>query len=474
MGQINRIALIELPTPSPPKRTLSGIIDLLIFSLLSLSIFILWYGEIPRLSLGLLTCFRFQTTVKGSIILSMIICWTVIPYMLGGTPGMLLFGMRLFQRFSFKRPSLSRLLVKTFTVPLDMLTLGIAPFILKTRQMLSDYFSGLIVFDRKVLDQKILDRHEGTRPIEDILYELDETERAFLKGALDSKDFSSKVNQLLTELYISYQAKLASDKRSPIEKLREIAREKIPDSVKENLYLDMLTETLYTRALESFKAPRKDLAKEFLNTLLYSAPINVRIFRNYALIAALIFIVSIAVGALFASVFPIPHIPGSSFERDVNMFLMIFFNNLSIVAMELILSPLAAVPTILILVLNGGIIGAVVAYSLQCNPPVYILSLLLPHAIPELFSFILGGAMGLKLFVEIVKPSLKDRSLSIYMLSEKMGSLLLMIIILLVIAAFIETFISGNYALSHIAKYTITVIEAMVLSFYLFKPVKVA
>ncbi|HDM23341.1 MAG TPA: hypothetical protein ENG22_00145, partial [Candidatus Bathyarchaeota archaeon] len=455
MDQINRIALIELPTPSPPKRTLSGIVDFLTFSLLALSIFTIWYGGIPHLSLGLLAYFRFQTILKGSLVLSMVICWTIMPYLLGGTPGMLLFGMRIFQRFNFKPPSLSRLLVKTFTVPLDMLTLGIAPFALKTRQMLSDYLSGLVVFDRKILSQKIIEECGEARPIKSILNELDAVEKAFLSGALDSKEFSSKVNQLLTELYVSYQAKLATGKGSPVEKLREISREKIPDSVKENLYLDMLTETLYARALESFKASKRNFTKEFLNTLLYHAPINIRAFKSYTLVAAFIFTITFLIGVLFANLFPIPSMPGASLERDVNMFLMIFFNNLSIVAMELMLSPLAAVPTILILALNGGIIGAVVTYSLQCNPPEFILSLLLPHAIPELFSFILGGAMGLKLFVEIMKPSLKDRALSIFILSEKIGSLLLMIIILLVIAAFIETFISGNYTLSHIAKYAV-------------------
>ena len=128
--------------------------------------------------------------------------------------------------------------------------------------------------------------------------------------------------------------------------------------------------------------------------------------------------------------------------------IMVFMNNFLSMAQMLLLGFLAGISPLVTLGLNGSLVGSLLAFTTQEGIPLLpsIMFGLLPHGIFELFAFFLCGAIGLKFGYHCVASPLpgKTRLESFRYIWKEAISVLPLVVLLLLIAAFIELLITPH------------------------------
>jgi stage II sporulation protein M len=119
--------------------------------------------------------------------------------------------------------------------------------------------------------------------------------------------------------------------------------------------------------------------------------------------------------------------------------LLIFMNNLRVALITFFLGPTLLVP-IAVLYVNGFLIGSFLMYS--SKPLIENLLLLIPHGVVELPAIILSATSGSSLGIAMIHKYLLKRNVSIKELFIKNLKYLIIAIVMLGIAAFIEVFIT--------------------------------
>ncbi len=126
--------------------------------------------------------------------------------------------------------------------------------------------------------------------------------------------------------------------------------------------------------------------------------------------------------------------------------LLIFMNNFLSMAQMLLLGAVAGISPLVTLGLNGALVGILLSLSVQQGTPLLpvIVLGLLPHGIFELFAFFLCGAIGLKFGYHCIASPLpgKTRLQSFKFIWKEAISVLPLVVLLLIIAAFIEILIT--------------------------------
>ena len=126
------------------------------------------------------------------------------------------------------------------------------------------------------------------------------------------------------------------------------------------------------------------------------------------------------------------------FIIKIRMMTIIFFRNLSVAGLIVVTGPFYALPTIIISSFNGYIVGAVAHVSISSRGLVKTLSLLLPHGIIEIPTIIYAGYLSVAVAVEYIKD--RENFIDFYIMALK--KLATKIAPLLLVAAFIEAFIT--------------------------------
>ncbi len=130
--------------------------------------------------------------------------------------------------------------------------------------------------------------------------------------------------------------------------------------------------------------------------------------------------------------------------------LLIFVNNTFTTLQMLFLGVVLGVSPLLTLLFNGAILGGLlgmVAVEESLGEAFFMFTVgILPHGIPELFAVFIGSALGLKLgYHSILSPLTgKTRLESFLHIWQEIISVLPFIIVLLLLAAFIEVFFTMN------------------------------
>jgi len=126
--------------------------------------------------------------------------------------------------------------------------------------------------------------------------------------------------------------------------------------------------------------------------------------------------------------------------------LLIFMNNFLSMAQMLLLGVVAGISPLFTLGLNGAMVGILLAItSGEGLPLLQVIAFgIMPHGIFELFAFFLCGAMGLKFGYHCVASPLpgKTRMQSFRYIWKEVISVLPLIVILLLVAAFIEMLVT--------------------------------
>ncbi len=182
--------------------------------------------------------------------------------------------------------------------------------------------------------------------------------------------------------------------------------------------------------------------------------------RSWLIMAAAIFFVCAVVFYYTSSTFPeeAGQVVDSQLEDMLAFFelfiesnplvssLLIFMNNFLSMAQMLLLGVVAGISPLFTLGLNGAIVGILLAITTGEGFPLFqvIAFGILPHGIFELFAFFLCGAMGLKFGYHCVASPLpgKTRMESFRYIWKEVISLMPLIVILLLAAAFVEMLVT--------------------------------
>lgn len=182
--------------------------------------------------------------------------------------------------------------------------------------------------------------------------------------------------------------------------------------------------------------------------------------RNWFIMAAAIFLICAVAFYFTTSTFPDETglVADSQLEDMLAFFelfmesnplissLLIFMNNFLSMAQMLLLGVVAGISPLFTLGLNGAMVGILLALTAGEGLPLFqvIAFGIMPHGIFELFAFFLCGAMGLKFGYHCVASPLpgKTRMQSYRYIWKEVISVMPLIVILLLAAAFIEMLVT--------------------------------
>jgi len=170
---------------------------------------------------------------------------------------------------------------------------------------------------------------------------------------------------------------------------------------------------------------------------------------NLIIISLIIYILGVPFGFLYhreSKEFLIPILDkikesftlDSRFEIAINIFL----NNLESTLILFVSGTLIIVPFI-ILFINGFVMGFVFRLFIQERDLILFFSALLPHSIFELTAIFISSALGIRIGINLIPRGDRIKKVSIA-IREGILVYLILVVPLLIIAAFIEAYISAR------------------------------
>ena len=123
----------------------------------------------------------------------------------------------------------------------------------------------------------------------------------------------------------------------------------------------------------------------------------------------------------------------------------LFTHNLKVGILALGTGVLAGVPTVLLMVFNGMILGTFAAIHHQAGIHVEFWAWILPHGVTELGAIVLCGGVGLLLGQSVVSPGLLTRAESLRRAGVEAGATCLGVAAMLVAAAIIESYLRQSH-----------------------------
>ncbi|MBN1851864.1 MAG: stage II sporulation protein M [Pirellulales bacterium] len=123
----------------------------------------------------------------------------------------------------------------------------------------------------------------------------------------------------------------------------------------------------------------------------------------------------------------------------------LFTNNLKVGLLAMAVGVLAAIPTVLLLVYNGMMLGAFAAIHHDASLAIPFWAWILPHGITEVAAIVLCGGVGLLLGSAVVQPGLERRSERLRAAGLEVVRICGGIAIMLLIAAAIESYLRQSH-----------------------------
>lgn len=144
----------------------------------------------------------------------------------------------------------------------------------------------------------------------------------------------------------------------------------------------------------------------------------------------------------------------------------LFSNNLKVGLLALGLGVLAAVPTILLLIYNGMILGAFAALHHKAGIYGEFWAWILPHGVTEIGAIILCGGVGLMLGQSVVSPGLLTMTESLRRAGNEAARMCLGVAAMLTLAAIIESYLRQSH-LSTGARFGFAAVTAVFWTLYI-------
>ena len=157
---------------------------------------------------------------------------------------------------------------------------------------------------------------------------------------------------------------------------------------------------------------------------------------------------------------------GREREADTDIFMFGFYikNNISVAFRCFAGGLVVGIGTLLVLFFNGMFVGSVAWHQTRLDYVDTFYPFVVGHGSFELTAIVFSGAAGLRLGYAIIDPGLYSRLESLRQAGREVVPMLYGIVLMLVIAAFIEAFWSSSTLLSNEIKYSVgAVLWALVL-----------
>lgn len=145
----------------------------------------------------------------------------------------------------------------------------------------------------------------------------------------------------------------------------------------------------------------------------------------------------------------------------------LFSHNLKVGILALGLGVLAAIPTVLLMVFNGMLLGSFAAIHHQAGITTEFWAWILPHGVTELGAIALCGGCGLMLGKAVVSPGIVSRTESLRRAGIEAGIVCLGVALMLVAAAIIESYLRQSH-LSSGARLAFAAATALFWAVYLY------
>ena len=147
-------------------------------------------------------------------------------------------------------------------------------------------------------------------------------------------------------------------------------------------------------------------------------------------------------------------------------FTALFLNNTRAAIAAFAFGIFAGIPTILILLLNGALLGSFAALFHQGVHSAEFWAWVLPHAIPEIAAVCVAAAAGLRLGLALIDPGSRSRRAAVARAGRGSAILIGFAVFLLFYAAFVEAFIRQS-ALPMTFRYGLALLNFVSLAAYL-------
>jgi uncharacterized membrane protein SpoIIM required for sporulation len=136
----------------------------------------------------------------------------------------------------------------------------------------------------------------------------------------------------------------------------------------------------------------------------------------------------------------------------------LFANNTRVGLLAFATGMLAGVPTVVLTVYNGLLLGAFASIFLRDLVPIGFLAWILPHGIPELTAIVLCGAGGLALGGAVAVPGRAGRRAAIRAAATQAFALAALALPLLALAALTESFVRES-SLSTVTRFAVAALQ---------------
>jgi uncharacterized membrane protein SpoIIM required for sporulation len=123
----------------------------------------------------------------------------------------------------------------------------------------------------------------------------------------------------------------------------------------------------------------------------------------------------------------------------------LFTHNLKVGILAMALGVLAGIPTSLLMIYNGMILGVFVAIHIRAGVNAEMWAWILPHGVTEMGAIVLCGGIGLMLGRAIVAPGMSTRTTSLRLAGQEAATTALGVTGMLCAAAVIESFLRQSH-----------------------------
>lgn len=130
--------------------------------------------------------------------------------------------------------------------------------------------------------------------------------------------------------------------------------------------------------------------------------------------------------------------PAAQFATEVTV------NNIQVAFTAFALGILLCVPTVYVLVLNGGLLGQAGGLHAVYDVLPRFFGLILPHGLLELTAIIVAGATGLRLGWTVIDPGDRPRGAALAAEGRRAITVVIGLVVLFVVAGAVEGFITGS------------------------------
>lgn len=123
----------------------------------------------------------------------------------------------------------------------------------------------------------------------------------------------------------------------------------------------------------------------------------------------------------------------------------LFSHNLKVGILALGMGVLAAIPTVLLMIFNGMILGSFAAIHHQVGITTEFWAWILPHGVTEIGAIVLCGGCGLMLGKAVVSPGIVSRGESLRRAGIESGIICIGVALMLIAAAIIESYLRQSH-----------------------------